>query len=47
MIELRGAFPERNHTRLNADGFQLRTVELVGTPCQLLEVDVLRDSHLS
>lgn len=46
MAELCGTLPQRNHAGLDADSLQLGTVELVGTPRQLLEVDVWRDSHL-
>ena len=46
MAQLSRTFPERNQTRLNTHSLQLRAVELVRTPCQLLVVDIRSDGHL-
>ena len=39
MVELRRALPEGDHARLDADGLELRAVELVRAPRQFLKVD--------
>lgn len=38
---------EGNHTRLHADGLELRTTELIRTPRQLGPVDAIVDGHLA
>ena len=47
VAELRRALPQRDHTSLNTDGLELRAVELVRTPCQLLVIDIGANGHLA
>jgi len=46
VIELNGAFPQCDHSSLDTNSLQLRTIELVRTPRQFLEVDTRPHSHL-
>ena len=46
MVEQRGAFPQCDHSGLDTNSLQLRTIELVRTPRQFLEVDAWPHSHL-
>jgi len=46
MSQLRGTFPQSNHTRLNTDSLQLRTIEFVRTPRKLLKVHIAVHRHL-
>ena len=46
VAELRSAFPEGDHTRLNTHRLQLCAVELVRAPRQLLVVHVGANGHL-
>jgi hypothetical protein len=41
------SLPERDHTSLHTHSLELRTTELVRTPCQFRPVDSVVDSHLS
>ena len=43
----RRTLSQRNHTSLDANRFELRTVELVRTSREFLKVDVLGDGHLA
>lgn len=47
MTQFRRTLPQSNHSRLNANCFQLRPVELVRAPRQLLVIDVGGDRHLA
>ena len=47
MAELRRTFPQGDHTGLDTDRLQLRTVELVRTSGELVVVHIGRDSHLA
>ena len=47
MAQLRRALAERDHARLDAHSLQLRAVELVRAPRELLEVDVGPHRHFA
>ena len=47
VAELRRTLPQGNHTGLDTDRLQLRTVELVCAASKLLVVDVVADGHLA
>ena len=46
MPQFCGTFPQSNHTRLNTDCLQLRTIELVCTPRKFLKVHIAVHCHL-
>mmetsp|Transcript_7696 Transcript_7696/g.26505 ORF Transcript_7696/g.26505 Transcript_7696/m.26505 type:complete len:458 (+) Transcript_7696:35-1408(+) len=46
VVHLRGVPPEREHASLHAYGLELRAVEVLGAPAQLVKVDVRVDVHL-
>lgn len=47
MMNLTQPFPQSDHTRLDADSFELRGVELVSAACEFLEVDIPLQGHLA
>ena len=47
MAELRRTFPQGDHTGLDTDRLQLRTVELIRAASKLLVVDVVANGHLA
>lgn len=46
MSQFCGTFPQSNHTCLDTDSLQLRTIKLVCTPRKLLKVHVTVHRHL-
>lgn len=46
MAQLNRTFPQRDHTSLNTNSFELCPIELVSAPSELFKVNVRGGSHL-